>query len=291
VAKVETRQSNAGALAVFLLPPLLTLLFLFVVPIALMAAYSFWSVDNDYQLVQTFSLVQYHKVLTDPLYRATLLGSGIMAFLTTLFCVALAVPLAWFLVRLVSPRWRILLVVGLILPGWVSVLIRTYSMNLVLGESGLINWLLLSSGIIDAPLTILFTRTAVVIGLVYIYLPYTLLPIYAAVDKLDISVLEAAENLGASPLRRFVRVVLPLIMPGIVAGCIITFIPALGEYLVPNLLGGLQGIMYGNLIVTAFQSFNWPLGSALAVVLLAAIGLTLFVFSRIADVNRSLLAE
>src|SRR6185295_10521438 len=115
----------------------------------------------------------------------------------TVFCVALAVPLAWFLVRFVSPRWRILLVVGLILPGWVSVLIRTYSMNLVLGESGLLNWLLTSTGVIARPLEILFTETAVVIGLVYIYLPYTMVPIYAAIERLDTPILEAAENLGA----------------------------------------------------------------------------------------------
>src|SRR5262249_18483030 len=153
----------------------------------------------------------------------------------------------------------------------VSILIRTYSMNLVLGEFGLLNWCLLALGLVHEPLQILFTRPAVVIGLVYIYLPYTLVPIYAAIDRLDSVLLEAAGHLGAGAIRRLVKVILPLIKPGIVAGCIITFIPALGEYLVPNLLGGLQGIMYGNLIATAFQSFNWPLGAALAVVLLLAI--------------------
>ena len=283
--------STRWNLAVLLLPPLVTLTMLFVLPILFTAAYSFWSVDNDYQLVQQFTLSQYEAVLSEPLYRNTLFNSVVMAAATTAVCVAIGVPLAWAMARNFSPRMRILLIVGLILPGWVSVLIRTYSMNLVIGESGLLNWLLLASGMIEAPLRILFTKGAVVLGLVYIYLPYTLIPIFAAIERLDPAVLEAAENLGAGPVRRFTRIVLPLIMPGIVAGSIITFIPALGEYLVPNLLGGLQGIMYGNLIVTAFQSYDWPLGSALSVVLLVGIGVTLFAFSRLTDLKRSLLAE
>jgi ABC-type spermidine/putrescine transport system permease subunit I len=268
-------------LAVFLAPPLAALVLLFVLPIALTVAYSFWTVDNNYQLVRTLSLVNYGRIFSDPLYFNTLLGSVWMAFLTTLFCVILALPLAWFIARRVPQRWRLLFIVGLILPGWVSVLIRTYSMNLVLGESGLLNWLFTNVGLIARPLEILFTETAVVIGLVYIYLPYTMVPIYAAIERLDAPVLEAAENLGAGPVERFVRIVLPLIKPGILAGCIITFIPALGEYLVPNLLGGLQGIMFGNLIATAFQSFNWPLGSALAVVMLTAIMLVLLALFRL----------
>ena len=283
--------SSRWNLVVLLLPPLLTLTMLFVLPILFTAAYSFWSINNDYQLVQELTLEQYAAVLGDPLYRDTLLNSVLMAFATTVVSVGIGVPLAWAMSRSFSPRTRILLIVGLILPGWVSVLIRTYSMNLVIGESGVLNWLLLASGMIDAPLRILFTKGAVVLGLVYIYLPYTLIPIFAAMERLDPAVLEAAENLGADPIRRFTRIVLPLIMPGIVAGSIITFIPALGEYLVPNLLGGLQGIMYGNLIVTAFQSYDWPLGSALSVVLLLGIGFALLAFSRLIDLKRSLLAE
>jgi spermidine/putrescine transport system permease protein len=278
-------------LAVVLLPPLVTLLVLFVAPILLTAVYSFWSIDNDYQLVRNVSLAQYQAVLTDPLYRTTLLNSAGMALMTTVICVFISVPLAWSLARSFTPRMRVLLIVGLILPGWVSVLIRTYSMNLVIGEAGILNSVLLHIGLISAPLHILFTKTAVVLGLVYIYVPYTLVPIYAAVERIDAAILEAAENLGAGPISRFRRIVLPLIMPGIIAGCIITFIPALGEYLVPNLLGGLQGVMYGNLIVTAFQSYNWPLGSALSVLLLLAISLALFAFSRLTDLSRSLLVE
>jgi spermidine/putrescine transport system permease protein len=275
-------------LAVVLLPPLVTLIVLFVLPIASMAAYSFWSVDNDYQLVTVPTLGQYQKVFSSGIYWDTLFNSAAMAFFTTLVCAAIAIPLAWAIVRNFSVRMRILLVVGLILPGWISVLIRTYSMNLVIGETGMLNWSLMSAGVIETPLRILFTKPAVVLGLVYIYLPYMLVPIYAAAERIDPIILEAAENLGASRLKRFRRIVLPLLVPGIIAGCIITFIPALGEYLVPNLLGGLEGVMFGNLIVTAFQSFDWPLGSALSVILILSIALVLLPMLRFANLNRGL---
>lgn len=280
--------SSRYGLAVVLVPPLVTLIALFVLPMVLMAAYSFWSVDNDYQLVTEPTLDQYRKVLSSRIYWDTLFNSAAMAFFTTVACAVIAIPLAWAIVRSFSVRMRVLLIVGLILPGWISVLIRTYSMNLVIGETGILNWALMASGVIEAPLRILFTKAAVVLGLVYIYLPYMLVPIYAAAERIDPIILEAAENLGASPLRRSQRIVLPLLIPGVIAGCIITFIPALGEYLVPNLLGGLEGVMFGNLIVTAFQSFDWPLGSALSVILILSIACVLLPLLRMANLNRSL---
>jgi ABC-type spermidine/putrescine transport system permease subunit I len=285
------RRALSPALPALLLPPLLALLLLFVAPLLLMCVYSFWSVDNDYQLVRNMSLGQYRKIVAEPIYLSTLIGSAWLALLTTLACLALGLPLGYFVARFVPLKWRVLLIVGLIIPGWISILIRTYSMNLVLGESGILNWILLGTGLISQPLNILFSKAAVVIGLIYIYLPYTMVPIYAALDRLDHALLEAAENLGASPTRRFLRITLPLIMPGIVAAVVITFIPALGEYVVPNLLGGLQGTMYGNLIATAFLSFDWPLGSALSVVLMAAVLALLWAFSRLANVGQGLLAE
>jgi len=274
-----------------LLPPLLTLLVLFVAPISLMAIYSFWTTDQNYLVQQQLQLTQYERVFSDPLYLQTLLSSAYMALLTTLGSLALALPLAYFIVRFVPLRWRVLLVLALIVPGWVSVLIRTYSWNLVIGESGLMNWALTSLGLIDEPIKLLFTKASVVIGLVYIYLPYMLVPIYAAIERLDDAVLEAAENLGADPFRRFIYVTLPLIAPGILAGCVITFIPAVGEYVVPNMLGGLKGMMYGNLITTAFSNFNWPLGAALSVVLLVSILVCLLIVGRFLDVNRNMLGR
>ncbi|WP_296745429.1 ABC transporter permease [Mesorhizobium sp.] len=284
-------SSGRAQLAVLLIPPLLTLLVLFVAPISLMAVYGFWAIDDNYLVQPTLQLTQYQRIIQDPLYLDTLWSSAGMALLTTIGSLALALPLAYYIVRFVSPRWRVLLVLALIVPGWVSVLIRTYSWNLVIGESGLMNWLLLSAGLIQEPIKLLFTKTAVVIGLVYIYLPYMLVPIYASIERLDNSVLEAAENLGADPARRFFYVTLPLIAPGITAGCLITFIPAVGEYVVPNMLGGLKGIMYGNLITTAFSNFDWPFGAALSIVLLASILACLLIVGRFLDVNRSMLGR
>src|SRR6266542_2675082 len=141
MTKVESTAGRAFSLfspglAVLLLPPLLALTVLFIAPLLLMFVYSFWSVDNDYQLVETMTLGQYRKVIAEPIYLQTLLGSAWLAFLTMLACLVLALPLAYFIARFVSPKWRVLLIVGLIIPGWISILIRTYSMNLVLGESG-----------------------------------------------------------------------------------------------------------------------------------------------------------
>jgi ABC-type spermidine/putrescine transport system permease subunit I len=266
--------------------PLTALVVLFVAPLSFMAVYSFWAIDNSYQLQRTFQLTQYEQVFTTGPYLAMLGRSAWLAALTTLASLAIALPLAYAIARLVPPRYRVLLLIALIIPGWVSVLIRTYAWTLVIGESGLLNYLLIHAGLIEKPLQILFTKTAVVMGLVYIYLPYMLVPIYAALERLDPALLEAAENLGAGPVERFVKVTLPLIAPGIVAGSIITFIPAAGEYLVPNLLGGLSGTMYGNLITAAFENFNWPLGSALSMTLLASLLITLAVMGRFVDVKR-----
>jgi spermidine/putrescine transport system permease protein len=285
------RLGERGQLAVLLVPPLLTLLVLFVAPISLMAVYGFWATDENYLIQPTLQLTQYQRIFHDPLYLGTLASSAGMALMTTVGALALALPLAYYLVRFVPPRWRVLMVLAVIVPGWVSVLIRTYSWNLVIGEAGLMNWILLSAGLVREPVRLLFTKTSVVIGLVYIYLPYMLVPIYASIERLDNSVLEVAESLGADPLRRFLYVTLPLIAPGIVAGCVITFIPAVGEYLVPNMLGGLKGVMYGNLITTAFSNFDWPFGSALSMVLLASILACLLVVGRFLDISRSIMSQ
>lgn len=273
----------AGAL---LSPPGILLGALFLLPIALMVTYSFWMLNDQYRIEQVWNLSQYRLVLGEALYLRILLKSAWLALLTTLICLFIAFPLAYYIARMAAPRYRAILLVALIVPGWVSVLIRTYAWNMVIGESGLLNYLLLSAGLIEGPIAILFTETAVVIGLVYIYLPYMLVPIYAGLERLDGNLLEAAENLGAGPLSRLWRIILPLTLPGIVAGSVITFIPALGEYLVPNLLGGLRGQMFGNLITQAFADFNWPLGAALGVILFVAVALVLALVGRLMSIDK-----
>jgi spermidine/putrescine transport system permease protein len=284
----EAARASRFATLALLAPPLILLAALFLLPIGLMVLYSFWALTNSYEIDPNWTLAQYQRVFGDPFYTGVLLRSAWLALLTTVASLLIAFPLAYYIAKVARPGWRVLLLVALIVPGWVSVLIRTYAWNMVIGESGLLNWMLLAAGVIDEPIQILFTDTAVVIGLIYIYLPYMLVPVYASLDRLDPSLLEAAENLGAGPAARLWRVILPLSLPGIMAGSIITFIPAMGEYLVPNLLGGLRGQMYGNLISQAFADFNWPLGAALGVVLGMAVLLLLLLAGRIAPLERTL---
>ena len=276
------------ATAALLAPPLVLLAALFLLPVGLMVGYSFWRLNDAFQIETAWSLQQYARIFGDPFYVSVLLRSAWLALLTTGISLIIAFPLAYYLVRMTTPGVRVLLLLALLVPGWVSVLIRTYAWNMVIGESGLLNYVLLSLGLVDAPVRILFTETAVVIGLIYIYLPYMLVPVYASLERLDPSLLEAAENLGAGPAARFWRIIVPLTLPGIAAGSIITFIPALGEYLVPNLLGGLRGQMYANLITQAFSDFNWPLGAALGVVLGISVLVLLLVLGRFASLERML---
>ena len=268
-------------LAVVLLPPLVTLIVLFVLPIASMAAYSFWSVDNNYQLVTDPTLGQYQKVFSSGIYWDTLFNSAAMAFFTTLVCAAIAVPLAWAIVRNFSVRMRILLIVGLILPGWISVLIRTYSMLIIIRDEGLVNIALQKLGIIDQPLVILYTDFAVGLGLLYSYLPFMVLPIYASLEKVDFRLVEAGFDLYASRFRVLRRIIIPLAKPGIIAGCILVFIPALGAYITPIMLGGGKNLMIGNLISLQFgSSRNWPFGSAAALILMAFVMIALMFYVR-----------
>jgi spermidine/putrescine transport system permease protein len=294
-AEPRRRFTSAGrrraATAALLSPPILLLSGLFLLPILLMISYSFWALNDQYQIERAWNLAQYRMILSEPLYTGILAKSAWMALLTTGIALIIAFPLAYYIARMAQPRYRAMLLLALIVPGWISVLIRTYAWNMVIGQSGLLNYLLLTIGVIDAPVSILFTETAVVIGLVYIYLPYMLVPVYASLERLDGTLLEAAENLGAGPASRLFRVIIPLAMPGIVAGSIITFIPALGEYLVPNLLGGLRGQMYGNLITQAFADFNWPLGAALGVVLFLTVALILALVGRLISIDKIMAAE
>jgi ABC-type spermidine/putrescine transport system permease subunit I len=247
----------------------------------IMLTYSFWAIDQNYQLAPVWDLRQYQYFTTQPAYSQILLRSFSTAFLNTLTTLLVAYPLAYFLSRYVRSRWKNLLLVMLIAPAWTSFLIRIYSWMLILGDNGLINFTLRDLNLISEPLPLLFNRISLVIGLLYVYLPYMLLPIYASLEKIAPSLLEAAQAVGANPGRAFVRVTLPLSMPGVVAGCMITFIPTLGEYVAPALLGGRSGYMYGNLIAEQFAVFDWPLGAAMAAILLACVLVLVFIFSRL----------
>ena len=216
----------------------------------------------------------------DELYWKAYLSSLTIAALATLMTLLVAYPIAYGMARS-APEWRPTLMMLVILPFWTSFLIRVYAWIGILSGEGYLNQFLLWLGVISEPLKILNTNTAVYIGIVYTYLPFMILPIYAALEKLDISLLEAAEDLGCSRLSAFWTITFPLSKPGIIAGCFLVFIPAIGEFVIPSLLGGSKTLMIGKVLWEEFFSNrDWPVASAVAVVLLLILIIPIVLFQR-----------
>ena len=217
--------------------------------------------------------------LADPLYARIMARSLWIAGISTLLSLLLAFPLALFITR--AGRRKTLYLNLVMLPFWTSFLVRTYAWMFLLRDTGLVNTLLQALGITKAPLPLLYNDGAVVLGLVYGYLPFMVLPIFAALERLDHSLLEASADLGGRPLVTLWKVTVPLSMPGIVAGVVLVFIPCLGAYLTPDLLGGGKSVMIGNLIQNQFSTArDWPFGSAVALALMALVMMMLVVFLR-----------
>ena len=216
----------------------------------------------------------------DPLYYTAYLSSLKIATISTLLTLTVAFPMAYGMAR-APEEWRATLMMLVILPFWTSFLIRVYSWMGILGKEGFLNMILMWLGIIDEPLTILNTNTAVYIGIVYTYLPFMILPIYSTLEKLDLSLIEAAEDLGCTRTSAFWLITVPLSVPGVVAGCFLVFIPALGEFVIPSLLGGSDTLMIGKVLWEEFFSNrDWPVASAVAVILLAILIIPIILFQR-----------
>lgn len=216
----------------------------------------------------------------DDLYWKAYLSSLWIAVISTAFTLLIGYPMAYGMAR-APEEWRPTLMMLVILPFWTSFLIRVYAWMGILSNEGFLNQFLLWTGIIDTPLTILNTNTAVYIGIVYTYLPFMILPIYAALDRMDGSLIEAAEDLGCSRLSAFWLVTIPLSRNGIIAGCFLVFIPALGEFVIPSLLGGSGTLMIGKVLWEEFFSNrDWPVASAVAVVLLLILVVPIVLFQR-----------
>ncbi|QDY41666.1 spermidine/putrescine ABC transporter permease PotB [Candidatus Pantoea soli] len=242
---------------------------------------SFLTRDDAHFVSLVFTLSNYSRLL-DPLYADVLLHSLNMAFIATLCCLLLGYPFAWCLTRLPA-RIRPLMLFLLIVPFWTNSLIRIYGLKIFLSTRGWLNESLLWLGVIDKPFRIMFTPEAVILGLIYILLPFMVLPLYSSLEKLDKSCLEAARDLGASPLQRLVRIILPLTMPGIVAGCLLVFIPAMGLFYVADLMGGAKNLLIGNVIKSQFLNIrDWPFGAATSIVMTLLMGLMLLVYWRAA---------
>ncbi len=255
----------------------------FLVPILIMLVYSFMP-RGIYGGVEPGFTLEHYARFFDPLYLEVLRRTFLWSLACTVICLVLGYPVAYVIVR--SGRWRNLLLFLVVLPFWTSFLVRTFAMIFLMRDTGLINSWLVKLGMIGEPLTILYTPFAVMVGLVYGFLPFMILPIYASLEKLDTSLLEAAEVPGARPRERFRRVTLPLSMPGVVAGCLLVFIPALGSFLTSDLLGGAKQMMIGNLVQNQFSSArNWPFGSAASFIVMALVLAAVMVYLRVKDQN------
>jgi spermidine/putrescine transport system permease protein len=246
----------------------------FLIPLLLILAYSFGTSNIYGGITLGFNPGNYLRVF-DPLYLEIIVRTFVIAAITTVLCFALGYPLAYFIV-FKGRRWRNVLILLVMVPFWTSLLIRAYSWVVILSGNGIANKTLQFLGIIDEPATLIFTSQAVLMGMVYSYLPFMILPLYASLEKFDTSLKEAAKDLGASRWHTFWRVTFPLSMPGVIAGSILVFIPSAGEFVIPQLLGGSRTVMTGSLIQNQFGSArDWAFGSALsvmlAVLLLAAI--------------------
>ena len=277
----EGRGRPPGRVGWLLLFPLLLWATAFVLaPAAIMLVYSFAHRGTLGGVVLGFTLENYAGVI-DPVYLQIVVRSIVYAALTTLLCLAAGYPVA-FVIGRADPRWRNLLLMAVMVPFWTSFLIRTYAWVTILKSEGLLNSLLLQLQWISEPLELLYTPGAVVLGLVYTFLPFMILPIFSSVEKLDGALIEAALDLGAGPLRAFSRVIVPLTSPGIAAGVLLVFVPALGIYAVNDILGGGRIDMIGNIIENQFKgnARNWPFGAALGTAMLIAFAFSYWLASR-----------
>jgi len=262
-------------------PPLVFLLVFFLIPFGFALAISFaqtairvppytdvLSIDHRHHLHLLLKLDNYRYLITDPVYVLSYLYSLKTAFFATLICLVIGYPMAYAIARTSRGTQAVLLLI-IILPFWTSFLLRVYALEGVIREHGLLNQALLWLGLIRQPLKIMHTNTAVYIGIIYSYLPFMVLPLFATLEKLDRSLLEASADLGSPPWRAFLDVTLPLSMPGVIAGSMLVFIPAIGEFVIPTLLGGADNLMIGRVLWDEFfGNRDWPVASAVAVVFL-----------------------
>lgn len=249
------------------------------IPNIMIIGTSFLTRDEANLIEMTFTLDNYIR-LADPLYFKVLMHSFYMAIIATLLCLIIGYPFAYIVAKM-PEKWRPFMLFLVIVPFWTNSLIRTYGLKIVLGTQGVLNKSLLALDIIDKPLRIMYTETAVMIGLVYILLPFMILPLYSAIEKLDDTYLEAAKDLGANKLQILLKVVLPLTMPGIIGGCLLVLLPALGMFYISDLLGGAKNLLIGNVIKSqVLNARDWPFGAATSIALTVAMAIMLYAYYR-----------
>jgi spermidine/putrescine transport system permease protein len=274
LARIAQRlhRSDAARGYALLSPTLLIMLVTMAAPLGLLALYSFWT-QNDLALDTHVTLARYEEILGRPRFWALFLRSLSISAIVTLVTVALAYPMAYFVAFRVE-RTKFFWLVLLTIPFWTSYLLRVFAWKVILGYNGVINSGLMGIGLIKTPLTfLLYNPTAVVVTLAHAWAAFAILPIYVSLEKIDRSLLDAAADLGDGPLRRFLRVTLPLSLPGVIGAAVLIFVPTTGDYVTPTLVGGPDGVMIANVIEVQFDRIgNWPLGSALAIASMAVVG-------------------
>lgn len=277
---LETRKKIN--LFVLLLPALLFLVLFFVLPLLLVLIYSFLERGTYGGVNWTFTFSSYQR-LTRGVYWGILGRSCWLALLTTVICLLVGYPMAFFIATRLQP-WRRILLLLVIIPFWTNFLVRTYAWMVLLRTEGVINTFLQHLNLIKEPLDLLFTPFAVSLGLIYGYLPFMVLPLYATLEKLNFSLIEASHDLGANDLKTFWRVVLPLSRRGIISGCLLVFIPSVGAFITPDLLGGAKTIMIGNVIQNQFlKSRDWPFGSVLSILMMVAVLIPVLLYFRVSE--------
>ena len=274
------RRSERFQLGALLFPGMFWLILFFAVPLVVIVVYSFMTSGKTGKPELPFSLASYITLFTKDLFVNAYLRSIWIAVVTTLACLLVGYPLALFVVQR-GPRWRGVLRFLILIPFWTNFLVRTYAWMIILNNNGLINSVIQAFGLPRQPL---FPSTgAVLLGLIYGELPFMELPIYASLDRFDFTLLEAASDLGANRTRAFMRVMLPLTMPGVAAGSVLVFIPTVGQFVVSDLLGGAKVDMLGNLMERLFRRQNppdWPLGSAMALVFMLVLTVLVIYYFR-----------
>ena len=282
-------RENQIAQGLFLISPANIYLFIFIVlPLILVAGLSFLSRGTYGQVEFRFDITNYTR-LFDPLYGKILLFSLGVGLGTTVICLVVGYPLAYFLAH-APTKQRSLLLFLILLPFWTNFIIRIFAWMIILRSGGVLDSLLQWLHITQAPLNLLYSPTAVMIGMVYEYLPFVVLPLYTSLEKIENSLLEAASDLGAPPWKAFLRVTLPLSVPGMIAGTILTFIPSMGMFVVPDILGGAKTILIGNVIRNQFLTArDWPFGSAASMILMLLTMIFTLYYTRKAGFGEELL--
>jgi spermidine/putrescine transport system permease protein len=258
-------------------PAVLWLTIFFVLPMIIIIGYSFLERGEYGNIEYIFTLRNYRR-LFDSIYFMAIIRTLQMASINAIICLLLGYPLAYFIAKQDNTTLKNILLVLVILPFWTNFLVRTYSWMILLGDEGIINNFLIKYGVLSEPMQTLHTPKAVIIGLVYNYLPFIVLPLYSSLEKIDGNLISAAKDLGASTFSTFVKIILPLSKSGIFAGFILVFIPSIGEFITPNLLGGSKVLMLGNIIARQFrESRDWPFGSAIALIVMGFIMIVLII--------------